>query len=498
MAKWIYFYKASSSAYSLSAPVMGFPLYVAGVNDYVLTQAAPGNSFSYRCYDNYTPGVMWQHAYVHLTVDDKNLINSEYNEGMSAYTGHSYEVLPNKLLRVDTEADLSSYGTEYGDYQISGRFLIKSTATGLPNACLIPVHFTVNDTIYDGFGNYDDSKFLFTNKSSYSYSDTSRAYNFMLNSNILPTKYLTKCTDNKVGRTDISIGDIIDFGDVKQTVPSVLKSWLDQNAEDVTNTTVSKPYRMPITTTGGIQLHTANRYSSFDIIASPVLQERTITENGIVTPDEGYCGIKKVDINVRPNLQEKTVTTNAEVVPDAGYDGFSKVIVNVEAGDSPLPIEVSTEADMDALLEMAEVGSVYKYTGESGTYENGALYVVEGSEEKEEDTLVGTWVFNDSISGIFGPADVSFTSNGNNYTTIRASDGGTGIEVYYDSTIAREAEGWYSKYQTINIIVEPTDEEFITWLKANATKQAGSAGGDSAGGGVGGNTPNPDAGEDIM
>lgn len=44
--------------------------------------------------------------------------------------------------------------------------------------------------------------------------------------------------------------------------------------------------------------------------------------------------------------------------------------------DSPLPIEIATEAAMTALLETAAVGSVYKYTGPSGTYENGALYVV--------------------------------------------------------------------------------------------------------------------------
>ena len=39
--------------------------------------------------------------------------------------------------------------------------------------------------------------------------------------------------------------------------------------------------------------------------------------------------------------------------------------------------EISTEAEMTALLETAEIGSVYKYVGESGTYENGALYIVE-------------------------------------------------------------------------------------------------------------------------
>lgn len=45
--------------------------------------------------------------------------------------------------------------------------------------------------------------------------------------------------------------------------------------------------------------------------------------------------------------------------------------------DSPLPIEVSTEAEMTALLESGEIGGIYKYTGETGTYENGALYVLE-------------------------------------------------------------------------------------------------------------------------
>ena len=62
-------------------------------------------------------------------------------------------------------------------------------------------------------------------------------------------------------------------------------------------------------------------------------------------------------------------------------------IVNITNGggstivDSPMPIEVSTEAEMTALLGTAEIGSVYKYVGESGTYENGALYIVEAVSE---------------------------------------------------------------------------------------------------------------------
>ena len=40
-------------------------------------------------------------------------------------------------------------------------------------------------------------------------------------------------------------------------------------------------------------------------------------------------------------------------------------------------IEAATEAEMTALLSTASVGSVCKYTGTTGTYENGALYIVE-------------------------------------------------------------------------------------------------------------------------
>lgn len=57
-----------------------------------------------------------------------------------------------------------------------------------------------------------------------------------------------------------------------------------------------------------------------------------------------------------------------------------------EISDSPLPIEVSTEAEMTALLTSGEIGGVYKYVGETtDAYENGALYVL------EEETAIGTF-----------------------------------------------------------------------------------------------------------
>lgn len=66
-----------------------------------------------------------------------------------------------------------------------------------------------------------------------------------------------------------------------------------------------------------------------------VTEEKTVTQNGSVTPSEGKV-LSKVIVNVdnSPNLQEKTVSPSKEiqtVVSDEGYDGLSKVIIEAIA-----------------------------------------------------------------------------------------------------------------------------------------------------------------------
>lgn len=56
---------------------------------------------------------------------------------------------------------------------------------------------------------------------------------------------------------------------------------------------------------------------------------------------------------------------------------LSKISSEGSGSDSALPIEIATESEMTALLETAEIGAVYKFTGTSATYETDALYIVE-------------------------------------------------------------------------------------------------------------------------
>lgn len=82
----------------------------------------------------------------------------------------------------------------------------------------------------------------------------------------------------------------------------------------------------------GITLKTAEKYCAEDVVITPKLQSKSVTENGNVVADEGYCGLKSVIVDVPATpTQEKMVdlamaSGNQVISPDAGKN-LSKVTV---------------------------------------------------------------------------------------------------------------------------------------------------------------------------
>lgn len=114
-----------------------------------------------------------------------------------------------------------------------------------------------------------------------------------------------------------------------------------------------------------------------------VTEEKTVTQNGTVTPSEGKV-LSKIIVNVdsSPNLQEKTVSPSKEiqtVVSDEGYDGLSKVIIEAIA-DIYADISGVTASAEDVLEGKSFVSSAgenvagtMKNMADSGIYIDGMI-----------------------------------------------------------------------------------------------------------------------------
>lgn len=99
-----------------------------------------------------------------------------------------------------------------------------------------------------------------------------------------------------------------------------------------------------------------------------------------------------IDVTYNGNSIASLKSGETAIVECDGMKMTSDLTITAPAfEDSPLPIEVATADEMTALLSTAEVGAIYKYTGETtDTYENGALYVVESDVTLISFTIDGT------------------------------------------------------------------------------------------------------------
>lgn len=88
----------------------------------------------------------------------------------------------------------------------------------------------------------------------------------------------------------------------------------------------------------------------------PVIQSKSITENGTYNAPSGVDGFNPVVVNVpsqEPNIQERVFASNGTFEPPEGVDGYAPVIIDV-----PMKEEITLNATMNGTYTPSE-GRVY-------------------------------------------------------------------------------------------------------------------------------------------
>ena len=96
----------------------------------------------------------------------------------------------------------------------------------------------------------------------------------------------------------------------------------------------------------------------------------------------------KTAATITPGTADQTISSGIYLTGVQTIKGDSNLVAsNIKSGTSifgvtgayvdSTPIEISTDAEMEAVLTSDNVGKVYKFTGTTGTYTNGDLYIVE-------------------------------------------------------------------------------------------------------------------------
>lgn len=154
---------------------------------------------------------------------------------------------------------------------------------------------------------------------------------------------------------------------------------------------------------------------------------KQITQNG--THD--VTQYASANVNVQPNLQSKTITQNGTVTPDQGYDGLSEVVVNVSGGGGDNYFKRLTPIHTDLIGGFVSYGSwnTGDTTARSDVYavENGKRYLI----------MLGATVGNRFRVALFNedPGAVQYNLNGLSVGNI--DDSNTPYRIISDSNLSQ-------------------------------------------------------------
>lgn len=236
-----------------------------------------------------------------------------------------------------------------------------------------------------------------------------------------------------------------------------------------------------IKNSGGVILDTYHRYCDGNIQVKPDLQSKSVTVNGSVVADEGYCGLSAVEVNVPPTpTQEKniTITENGSqtITPDEGKT-LSKVTITVNVVPSSQPtLNAPTIAINDKTLTITNPASNGNFVTKFKVFSNGTALTeatIKGSTTTVDlSTLLteaGTYSitakasatnFNDSAAS----GAVSYTVAAAGYkltvTQVGSTTGNANI-VYADGVTAVVSdEGTYNNVTTVSDVYCDSQGDF--------------------------------------
>lgn len=116
----------------------------------------------------------------------------------------------------------------------------------------------------------------------------------------------------------------------------------------------------------GVTLATKGKYVPKNIKVTPTLQEKSVTANGVVTPDSGYAGLSKVTVNVEKGI---TPTGSVTITANGTHDvtNYAKAVVNVptsggsSSGGQIIEVTALPTANIDKTAIYLMDGAYYRY-----------------------------------------------------------------------------------------------------------------------------------------